>query len=123
MRLLLDTQILIWMVTGDRRLRSEWIAAIADPGNSLHVSAVTAFEYADLQSRRRIPIDESLDELGARFDLTIEDLPVACWRVAARLPSVHRDPLDRMLVAHAIAGNMTLMTADATIRSYPVACI
>ena len=123
MRLLLDTQILVWMVTGDRRMQPAVLQAIVDPEASLHVSAVVAYEYADLQVRRRLPVTETLDELAGRFELTFEALPAECWRIAIGLPLVHRDPVDRMLIAHALAGDWTLATADANIRRYPVSCI
>jgi len=122
-RLLLDTQMLVWMVNGDSRLRPEWIAALADGEASLHVSPVVAFEYVDLQKRKRLPVDEPFAELIERFDLTMEPFPVECWRLVPDLPPIHRDPVDRMLVAHALAGGFTLATADANIRKYPVAVI
>lgn len=120
-RLLLDTQILVWMVIGDKRLVPRAMAALSDEANSLHVSTVVAYEYADLQRRGRIPILETISELEARFDLTLEGYPAGCWRRAAELPPIHRDPVDRMLIAHALAEDMTLVTADANIRRYPVA--
>src|SRR5262245_9772484 len=98
-RLLLDTQILVWMVTGDRRLSTEWIAGLTNPESSLHVSVVVAFEYSELQQRKRIPVDETMDELIERFDFAVEGFPADCWRIAAQLPPIHRDPVDRMLVA------------------------
>lgn len=122
-RLLLDTQILVWMVNGDSRLKAEWRAAIAAPEAELQVSAVIACEYTDLQLRRRLPVDETIDILVARFDLTIAPLPTAAGERLGALPPVHRDPVDRMLVAHALSEDQTLMTADANIRRYPVSCI
>ncbi|MBW8754059.1 MAG: type II toxin-antitoxin system VapC family toxin [Sphingomonadales bacterium] len=123
MRLLLDTQILVWMVNGDTRLRPDRIAAIASEDAALHVSAVVAFEYADLQVRGRIPVDEPIAELIERFDLTVEGFPAQCWQLTAQLPAIHRDPVDRMLIAHALAADMTLVTADANIRRYAVPVI
>lgn len=123
MRLLLDTQILVWMVTGDRRLGPNVHQAFVDPEVSLHVSAASAFEYADLQQRRRIPVTETLDELAERFDLAFEPFPPGCWRVAVQLPPIHRDPVDRMTVAHAIVGGFTLVTSDRNMRRYPVQCL
>lgn len=123
MRLLLDTQILVWLVIGDRRLRPAMRQAIEHPDATLQVSAIVAFEYADLQARKRIPLDEPLDELVDRFDLVIEGFPAECWRIAAELPDIHRDPVDRMLIAHAIANGLTLVTADRDIRRYPVETI
>ena len=66
---------------------------------------------------------ESLDFLREHMRFEVVDLPASCWRIAAELPPIHRDPVDRMLIAHALAGDMTLATADANIRRYPVACL
>ncbi|MGF1549748.1 MAG: type II toxin-antitoxin system VapC family toxin [Sphingomonadaceae bacterium] len=111
------------MVNGDRRLRAAVRRAIADPETSLHVSAVIAFEFAELQQRRRIPISETLDEIAGQFELTFEPLPSECWRLASQLPHIHGDPIDRMAVAHAILAGYVLATADANIRRYPVETI
>lgn len=123
MRLLIDTQILVWLVIGDKRLRPVQQDALFDPGNELLVSAVIAFEYGDLQMRRRLPVDEPLTELQNRFGMSIIDYPADAWRTAIDLPKIHRDPVDRMLIAHALTEGMTLITADANIRRYPVPCI
>jgi PIN domain nuclease of toxin-antitoxin system len=121
--LLLDTQILVWMVNGDSRLRQIWQDAIAAPDNDLYVSAVVAFEFTDLQQRKRLPVDETIAELVSRFELIVEPLPASCWELLLDLPAIHRDPVDRMLVTHAMAKDMALLTADTNIRRYPVDCI
>lgn len=108
------------MVNGDRRFRTVQKDALFDPDNQLLVSAVVAFEYGDLQMRKRIPVNEPLSELQDRFGIAVIDYPGDAWRLAVELPPIHRDPVDRMLVAHALAGGMTLITADANIRRYPV---
>lgn len=111
------------MISGDTRLRPEWIEAISDEAASLCVSAAVAFEYSDLQQRRRLPVTETIAEFLERFDCEVEALPADCWRRAGSLPPIHRDPVDRMLVAHALEAGMTLVTADANIRRYPVPCV
>lgn len=108
------------MATGDPRLRRCDIAALRDPARTLLVSAIIAFELADLQQRGRIAMNESLDFLREHMNFQVIDLPAGCWRIAAGLPPVHRDPVDRMLIAHALAEEVTLATADANIRRYPV---
>ena len=123
MRLLLDTQILVWMVNGDRRFRADWFDIVFDEASSLYVSVAVAFEYSDLQQRNRLPVSEPMSDLIERFDLLIEGFPGECWRLAAKLPLIHRDPVDRMLIAHAMHEGMALVTADANIRRYPVECI
>lgn len=120
MRLLLDTQILVWIPLGDRRISNRAVDAIRFSDNSLHVSAPVAFEFADLQRRGRFPVEESLDSLAELIGFSVIDFPAEAWRVAEALPNIHRDPVDRMMIAHAILGGFTLVTADRTIRSYPV---
>lgn len=111
------------MATGDPRIRRCDVAALRDPERPLLVSAVIAFEFADLQQRGRVAMTEPLDFLREHMNFEIVDLPAECWRIAAELPAIHRDPVDRMLVAHALAEELTLATADATIRRYPVSWI
>ena len=120
MRLLLDTHVLIWAPTGDPRLTEAAREALADPESELFVSAVTAFELASLQQRGRIAMTEDVGKVAAVLGLELLDLPAETWRVAAKLPDIHGDPVDRMMIAHAIAGDFTLVTADRLVRSYPV---
>jgi PIN domain nuclease of toxin-antitoxin system len=111
------------MATDDPRLRRVDIAALVDPARELCVSAVVAFELADLQQRGRIAMTETLKFLQQHMEFRLVDLPSDCWRRAAELPQIHKDPVDRMLIAHAQEADMLLATADANIRRYPVDCI
>lgn len=118
--LLIDTQVLVWLLSGDRRLRQSWTDQLSDPNTIGYVSAVIAWEYSDLSLRGWLPIQEDVAQLQALFGLKLLDYPAEGWMMAARLPDIHRDPVDRMLIAHALLLDMTLVTADAAIRSYPV---
>jgi PIN domain nuclease of toxin-antitoxin system len=118
-RLLLDTHVLIWVPTGDPRLSAAARDALQDPAAELFASAVTAFELADLQGRGRIAMTEPLAPVAERLGLSVIDLPADAWTVAAGLPAIHRDPVDRMMIAHGILGDFTLVTADRTVRLYP----
>lgn len=62
-------------------------------------------------------------DVTAAFDLVLRDLPAEVWRLADRLPDLHRDPIDRMLLAHAMHDDVTLVTADRTMHAYPVATL
>ena len=120
MNLLLDTQVLVWLLTGDRRLRSEWLAVLANSDNRAFVSAVVAWEYSDLRNRGRLPVEEDIDEVVTLFALEVLDFPAIAWSVAEQLPDIHRDPVDRMLVAHAIVLDMVIVSADQKVHRYPV---
>jgi PIN domain nuclease of toxin-antitoxin system len=118
--LLLDTHVLVWMLRGDSRLPDRVVQAIADPKNDLAISAVTAFEYMDLLIRGRLPVDEDIDAVASIFKCSFLDLPSGIRGISALLPNHHRDPVDRMLIAHAIVSGATLISADRMIAQYPV---
>ncbi|HYN45409.1 MAG TPA: type II toxin-antitoxin system VapC family toxin [Allosphingosinicella sp.] len=120
MRLLLDTHVLIWAPTGDPRLSAAAREAITNPGAELFVSAVTAFELAGLQERGRVAMNEDMEAVAAVLGLSVLDFPGEAWRIAADLPDIHRDPVDRMMIAHAMVGAFTLVSADRNVRRYPV---
>lgn len=119
-RLILDTQILIWLPPGDRRLKPAIAEKIVADDTELFVSAVTACEFTDLRERKRIGAPYDIAELSRLFSFTLLDLPANLWSDLATLPHIHRDPADRMLVSHARLAGLTLVTADEKMRRYPV---
>lgn len=123
MRFLLDTHILIWMVLGDRRLSSTQRQVIENPDYGLIVNPVVAYEITHLQQTRRMPLSEPIDRLQELTGFEMVDLPQECWRMVRQLPDIHRDPIDRLLVAHALTSDMRIITADANIRRYAVTCM
>ena len=120
MDLILDTHALLWLVTGGRQLSQLLVDQLADPDTRCFVSAVTAWEYTDLHLRGRLPGSAPLPIAQERLGFVILDVPADLWVQAQELPPIHGDPVDRMLVAHAKALDMTLATADHDMRRYPV---
>lgn len=110
----------MWIANGDKRLSPAALNATLDPDNQLYLSAVNAWEYADLEQRGRFAGSGPLEPLMAIMDIQILDLPASVWLATATLPNIHRDPVDRMMVAHALSLNVTLVTADQNVRKYPV---
>jgi len=117
MRVLLDTQVLLWALAGHRRLSAPMRRLI----DSAHVfvSAASIWEVAIKTSLGKLQIDPDLvcRALGpAGFD----ELPVTARHAAhvVGLPSHHRDPFDRLLVAQAEVEHLVLLTADAQLSSY-----
>ncbi len=120
---LIDTHIIVWLSDGDRRLSRTVAELVADPDTRLTMSAVTAWEFCDLQQRGRLPVAVHLGDFLNQFDCAVLDLPSGIWRNAAALPPHHGDPVDRMVIAHAQDQGLTLITADAKMRRYPVATL
>lgn len=121
MRLLLDTQIVLWALTGSQRLGAVARSLIGDPANEIHVSTASIWEIAIKHALGRgdMPVSGArIAELCAQAGY--RELPVA-WRHAAlidSLPPLHADPFDRILVAQASAEPMRLLSRDATVVSY-----
>lgn len=124
MKLLLDTQCLLWWFTEPERLNSNTIEQIVLEGNELFFSVASAWEIAIKVGIGKLPLSEPVDtyvasrmqRLGAKYlDIVF---PHAC-RVAT-LPLLHRDPFDRILVAQAQIEKMTLVTADEILTQYQV---
>lgn len=84
------------------------------------MSAATAWEYEDLHRRGRLPAAAPLSRILTEFVSSVVDFPAGAWTLVKALPPVHRDPVDRMLVAHAMQVAATLATADRNMCGYPV---
>jgi PIN domain nuclease of toxin-antitoxin system len=118
--LLLDTHIIAWLLAGDRRLKAHVRDIIFDGDTQLFVSAVIAWEYTDLALRGRLPSVELFENLQELLKIQLLDVPSSLWRLAETMPMLHKDPVDRMLIAHAIHADLTLVTSDKIMRDYPV---
>ena len=120
MDLIFDTHALLWLVAGDPKLSEKVLAQLADPDTRSFISAVTIWEYADLHRRDRLPGSISVADLQSEIGFELLDFPASAWTQCEQLPMIHRDPIDRMLIAHAIDGGLTLVTADRRMQRYPV---
>jgi PIN domain nuclease of toxin-antitoxin system len=124
MRLLVDTCTFLWIVGGAKDLSARARETFADPANEAFLSAVSAWEIAVKHGLGRLPLPATPDTFvpAQRIAHGLDPLPIdeeAALQVA-KLPDLHRDPFDRMLVAQAIVGGLVLLTPDDQIRAYPV---
>ncbi|MFJ1592983.1 type II toxin-antitoxin system VapC family toxin [Kitasatospora albolonga] len=119
MRLLLDTHVVLWWL-GDSDELSDQVKGLLDTEPSVHLSAVSAWEIAIKQSLGKL---DGPDDLAERVrDSQFTALPVTAGHGvrAGRLPALHRDPFDRILVAQAQTEGMTIVTRDQWIPRYDV---
>lgn len=123
MRLLVDTQVLIWAAIGSPRLGAPARAALEDGSNELSCSVVAPWEIAIKRTIGKLEIDVDLLEWLDAQDISV--LPVRAEHVVALagLPLHHRDPFDRMIVAQARHDGLTLVTADRRLEAYSVAVL
>ena len=120
MRLLLDTHTFLWWLSDWEKIAEPARKAIADPGNEVLVSAVSAWEIGIKKAKGRLVAPDNL--AGVVEEKRLKHLPLSFAHAerAAALPPRLRDPFDRMLVAQAQAEGLTLVTRDSRIPLYDV---
>lgn len=121
MDLLLDTHAFLWWDSHDPNLPVAFRAAVESPYNSVYVSAVTVWEIAIKRASGKLVFSGSAAKSIARQGFLPLPITVEHAEWAGSLPSLHRDPFDRLLVAQARMEGLTLVTVDRQILRYQVA--
>jgi PIN domain nuclease of toxin-antitoxin system len=120
-RLLLDTHALLWWLSDDLRLSRPAQRAIADPANTLTVSAAVGYEIAYKQNLGRLPaLPEMLPDRLRREGIRTLPITLDHAIAAAALPGPHRDPWDRIIMAQALAEDCRVVTVDLVFTDYDV---
>ncbi len=124
MRILLDTATFLWIVLSPSRLSSTAIRLYEEPLNDIYFSAASAYEVVVKAMLGKLDVGGSPSGFirAERESRGILPLPIdeeAAFAVE-RLPAIHADPFDRLLIAQSIANEMTLLTPDAVIARYPI---
>lgn len=122
MRLLLDTHVVLWQLSGSRTLGPTAEAAIAS-ASELRFSVVSFAEIGVKVAVGKLRVPEGLEDHVARSGLRVLGLTAAHGLGVAALPLHHRDPFDRLLIAQASSEGLTLVTADERIPEYDVATL
>ena len=122
MKLLLDTQILLWAAGQPERLSPAARRLLSSRGNELLFSAASLWEIAIKNSlgREDFRVEPRVLRRGL-LDNGYVELPVTSQHAVSIdvLPSRHKDPFDRILLAQATCEGITLVTADAQLAGYP----
>ena len=122
MKLLLDTHLLLWAAGEPDRLSANARTLIDAAENALFFSAASLWEIAIKRGLGRgdFQVDARLLRRGL-LDNGYSELPIGSEHAVAvdSLPSIHKDPFDRMLVAQAMVEGITLLTTDSFVAQYP----
>jgi PIN domain nuclease of toxin-antitoxin system len=115
---LLDTQIYLWLVSGDERLPDK-ATSLLTRADAIYVSSATLWEIAIKVriGKLKADVEEMVNDLEPSG---YRELPIYPYHAigVAKLPMLHSDPFDRLLVAQAITENMWLLTADKHLPQY-----
>jgi len=126
-RLLPDTHTFLWRDSAPGRLSATVLALCRDPSVVLYLSLVSLWEIQIKSGLGELPLSLPLAEIirdqQARHGLQI--LPITPAHVYALdvLPTHHKDPFDRLLIAQALTEGLSLASVDGIFSSYPVAVI
>jgi len=127
MRILIDTNILLWSQFDPERLGDAVVRAIEDPANEVLFSIASIWEIAikaslgraDFHAGQDGPITpRSILEAARASDFTEMPIGAEAALAAGALPPYHRDPFDRLIVAQAMVEPATLFTSDGQLAAY-----
>ena len=123
-RTLLDTHAFLWWISDSRRLSGAARRAIENDANAIFVSAASAWEITTKHRIGKLARAEAvaLDVTGSIAGQGFEDLAITVDDAAraGRLPGIHRDPFDRVLIAQALARDLAIVSVDRTFDGYGV---
>jgi PIN domain nuclease of toxin-antitoxin system len=127
MKIMLDTHIFLWFISGDTRLSTDVRDVIRDPDNEVYLSVVSVWECIVKYQLGKLPLPETPEtylpkqrDLHQIASLSFDESSVV---QLAKLPLIHRDPFDRILICQALQNGLTIATVDASIRAYYVSVI
>lgn len=124
MKLLLDTQIFLWYISGDERLPEKYQNEIRLQENEVYLSVVSLWEIIVKYQLGKLPLPHSpeiyIPQQRKRHGITSMILTEEDISELMKLPSIHRDPFDRMLICQAISRNLKIVTVDRAIHEYSV---
>ncbi|MBA7514569.1 hypothetical protein ES705_06601 [subsurface metagenome] len=127
MRLLLDTCTFLWLTEGDDRLSNKARSMIVESDNEVFLSPASVWEIVIKHGLGRLILKQPPDQyiVKQRHLHRIDSLVIDEQTVLhiGKLPSIHRDPFDRLLVAQAIIHECLILTPDPLIRRYPARVI
>ena len=123
MKLLLDTCAFLWAVGDPDRLSRRARDLFLSQEHEVYLSAASAWEIVIKHATGRLPLEQPPDRFVVEQREAAGLAPLAIDEESAlhvaRLPALHRDPFDRMLVAQAIVHGMTILTPDPLVTQYP----
>lgn len=127
MRLLLDTCTFLWLTEGDDRLSDTARSMIVESDNEVFLSPASVWEIVIKHGLGRLLLKQPPDQyiVGQRRLHHIDSLVIDEQTILhiGKLPGIHRDPFDRLLVAQAIIHECLILTPDPLIRRYPARVI
>jgi PIN domain nuclease of toxin-antitoxin system len=124
MKLLLDTNVFIWLNDSPHRLKDRVMSIVANPDNELFLSLTSIWEMQIKIQLGKLQLSDSLPDIlrtqQEENNLELLKIDIAHIWALEHLPYHHKDPFDRLLIAQAQVEGMTLVSGDGIFARYDV---
>jgi len=124
MKLLLDTHIFLWFISGDQRLPDDMREHVRDPDNEIYLSVVSIWEAIIKYQLGKLQLPEPPEKYlpiqRERHEILSLPLDEASVSHLTQLSEIHRDPFDRMLICQSNVHGLPILTVDDVIQKYQV---
>jgi PIN domain nuclease of toxin-antitoxin system len=124
MKILLDTCTFLWIITDDPKLSLQATKLFVDPANEVYLSVASTWEIAVKYMRGKLSLPKPPEKYipAKRKQHDIDSLPLdeEATLYLAKLPDLHKDPFDRILICQAIVSGLIILTPDELISQYPL---
>ena len=122
--ILLDTCTFLWVIRDSPELSPQARNIFIDPENTVYLSAVSAWEISVKHGLGKLTLAEAphiyVPEERLRHNILSLALDEGAASAVSRLPPLHNDPFDRMLICQAVTHGLTILTPDRLIHQYHV---
>jgi len=126
-KVILDTQILLFSLSEPSRLSNSQKETFLNPDFQFFIHPVSYWEIQIKYDLGKLVLPKEpeifLPPLIESSGFFIDEFRVSSVFYLNKLPAIHKDPFDRLLIAHCIDTNAMLMSADSILRKYPIRCI
>lgn len=118
MKYLLDTCLVLWILNRSENKLKDFISIIEDPANELVISVVSYWEITIKKTLGKLKIPDNWPDVIEPSGFSWLNLEPRHIKQLGKLPLIHHDPFDRLLIAQARAEQMTMLTSDEKILQY-----
>lgn len=118
MRILLDSHILLWWLENPSRLHPSTRSAINNPENEAYFSAASLWELGLKRAKGKLKFRDGIAETLTEDGFQALSITVAHAERSIKLPPIHHDPFDRLLIAQAIQEGLVIATRDRMMLQY-----
>ena len=118
MKILLDTHIFLWMLTSPERLNDKRRYELETPANEVFLSAMSIAELMIKHTIGKIHVEFDPLEMAKQMRIEILSFSGDHAMLLGKMPLLHKDPFDRMIIAQAIVNRLPLMSDDPKFPAY-----